>query len=319
MTRPHHPLLRARFGCALLACALLPSAALLGCAADELSEPKPPAPDTAALLAAYKTPTLALTADTVAALTSDLTSLLSLTAPLCGWSSVSDLACAEASCATPCAGLDNIFSALTATQQADADPASQSQPLLDPSDPDAALVTRRDPLALQGDGFLRVKRTCGGWGPTPVPDRAANGFIELIVGFTDDGLDRVIWGDFKQCKEMISQKPLYIDGAVSLTFTDPATFASLANGLADLQLIIQLDARDLRVDGRSLQGSFDFSIMPSRGLIEVKLDAGPEHLLLVADGGQIGVRAANGDWICDLSQAQCARVGSADIVGVTLP
>ncbi|HEY4160142.1 MAG TPA: hypothetical protein VGM29_18645, partial [Polyangiaceae bacterium] len=72
------------------------------------------------------------------------------------------------------------------------------------------VATRREEL-LTDQGYMQVTRICNGWGPTPIPD-PSNGNMQLTVGFSDDTVDAVVWGDFTLCRYLVDDSEIQIAG-----------------------------------------------------------------------------------------------------------
>lgn len=292
---------------------LVLAAGSFGCAANELSEPKPDAPDTAATVQPYvQGATLPLNAEVVGAVVERLRGILVLAQPLCGWDSVQDLVCTGDTCSGQPASCAGFSAALAGVKAAGKDDEETQQQTLGA---DSGLEVQRLALDIAGTGFMRVKRTCNGWGAEPVADRDANGYVDLVVGFTDNGLDRVIWGDFHGCKYLVNGQQLFIEGAVTLTFSDPVNFKTFD----DLKFVVGLEAENLSFNDQVFTGNFDFALLISSGVVEIKIDVADKHLLLVVSGSQVILRAENGDWVCDLSAATCTNADTGAVLGVNLP
>src|SRR5262249_29531759 len=113
-------------------------------------------------------------------------------------------------------------------------------------------------IVLQGDGFARITHICSGFGrPAPPIDKAANGYLELVVGFNQDGLDPVVSGTATGCKEQPSTSQLLASGQLGMFVGDRATAAQL---LAN-PVLVQLASFSFAVDGVPIvDGGFDFQL-----------------------------------------------------------
>jgi hypothetical protein len=174
-------------------------------------------------------------------------------------------------------------------------------------------------IVLEGEGFARITRICSGHGtPAPPVDRDANGVLELTAGYTEDGLDPVIFGGAAACKEQLGGKQLVIDGGIALYVGDNLKLADLPAS----PVLFQLDGFALSVDGTErLAGGFDFQVCRGDtsscvpGNFELLLGLPGERTLVLfidlADKSG-GFRAANGRWDCDFLAGTC-QMGGATI------
>jgi hypothetical protein len=168
---------------------------------------------------------------------------------------------------------------------------------------DAPAAAKREPrtrlLAFEGSGFVRATRICAGWTTPPVPDRARNGFIELVVGFTDDHLDPVLFGTFEDCRYLAGGQRVFLtegraeQPALAVHVGD----AESADDLSSEALTFDVDLRgtvgsdDLRID-------FDFRVRPN-GEVEFRVPAQGDSLVVVTEGGvPRRIRAKNGEFRC---------------------
>src|SRR5262245_53839146 len=75
----------------------------------------------------------------------------------------------------------------------------------------------KQPVELSGEGYARIERICSGYGePLPPVDKAANGYLQLTVGYTQEGLDSVVYGGAFACAEQVGTKRLGFAGEVNL-------------------------------------------------------------------------------------------------------
>src|SRR5688572_16366463 len=83
-------------------------------------------------------------------------------------------------------------------------------------------------IVLEGEGTARVERICTGFGdPEPPVDKDANGFIELTAGYSNDGLDPVVFGGATACQEQVAGARLQVSGDVNL-------FVGVGTGITEL-------------------------------------------------------------------------------------
>jgi hypothetical protein len=154
--------------------------------------------------------------------------------------------------------------------------------------------------AFTGDGFARATRICNGWTDPPVPDRAANGFMEFVIGFTDSELDPVVFGTLSDCR--------YLAGRLEAEFTaGNDSGRALAIHLGDTEQVDDFGSDPLtfdidlegNVDGSELTLDFDFRVRPEGGL-EFLVWIDEESLVVLTSANQpVGVRARNGEFACD--------------------
>ena len=174
-------------------------------------------------------------------------------------------------------------------------------------------------VVLEGEGFARITRICTGHGTPPPPvDKAANGFLQLTAGYSEEGLDPVIFGGAEACKEQIGAKRFGIDGDLALYVGDNLKLADLPAS----PILFQLAGFTLWIDDvEALSGGFDFQVCRGEGgscvpgHFEVLLGLPGERTLvlfidLATKAG--GFRAANGRWDCDFAGGTC-RNGAASV------
>jgi hypothetical protein len=170
----------------------------------------------------------------------------------------------------------------------------------------------RMPVDFTGDGFARVERICTGHGdPSPPVDKDANGFLQLTVGYTEDGIDPVIFGGAFTCAEQIADRRMELAGAIdlyvgnALKLSDVPTTPVLFR-LSDFAFTVN--------DVELVSGGFDFQVC--RGTASRCVAGYVEMLLALPEGGTIvffinsatgagGFRAANGIWTCAFRDGMC--------------
>lgn len=169
------------------------------------------------------------------------------------------------------------------------------------------------PIALEGEGFARVQRICTGFGAPPPPiDKAANGFLELTVGYSDDGLDSVVFGGAIDCKEEVSGVRMNVAGDVHLFVGEGTQIADLAA----TTFVFELESFTFEANDTPLiSGGFDFEVCRGEATTCV-----PGHfgmLLTLGSGTTLvafidlvtktgGFRAANGVWTCNFLTGECS-------------
>ena len=274
---------------------LLVAIALLGCE-EEIPVEKPPPPDMSALAAAYDNPTATISAETMPDIAQALSQYIGINGLLCGWQDVSDMACDGDGC-MPCDGLQVLLDLLERLEEVQQ--TEQSELIVE-----GDLAQTQQPLVIggvniAGEGFMRVRYICPGWGQQPVADEAANGRLELIIGFTDAGFDPVMWGTFFACRARFSGSDFYVDGALSASTGKTFFFEDMD----DLTFLVEI-VGDVRMDGQTHVGTIDMRLSTT-GEAELRLPVGDENAIFFARSNVYGFRAANGEWTCDMAQLTC--------------
>lgn len=159
---------------------------------------------------------------------------------------------------------------------------------------------------IEGDGYLEVTRICNGWGAEPEPD-PENGTIALVVGFTEAGIDPVIWGDAADCEYRLGDARVRIDAGgveddwdVRLWVGDSITFESFGES----PIIIDVDLA-AAIDDVADVADFDFQVDPATGAIEVRVEAGGGFVAVSVAGETWRIRASNGEFDCDPVDETC--------------
>jgi hypothetical protein len=253
---------------------------------------KPPAPNMQAVLDAYAMPTASLGADTLPALLA---------------------AVGDRTIAVDALQLDprviEAARAGIAQVQADATAHAQPQALVDSRTGARAAAQA---LTVEGDGYLVVTRICDGWGPLPVPD-LANGFMELTVGFTERGVDPVVWGAVSLCRYRVGEHQVQIDGVeADPRLGDVRVFVGNDVALETFgafpdPVVVDLAAQ-VFVDGREFAGRLSFRIDVLTRAFEVLVPLGAGHVVATVApdrSSAVQVRAQNGTFTCDLAAMRC--------------
>ena len=237
-----------------------------GCA-EQMPEPKPVAPDLSALLASYQNPTLTLDQQTM---------------PL-----VADGMAPVAAMVDKARALVPAIQAVLEQSAAEATkPSSLQRP------PSLA------PQAITGEGFAVVDRICPGWedaGPNP-----ANGYLHLTVGFTEQGIDPVVWGTAEACKLGINGSGATLSGSVQLSLGN-ASVKPEAVLSTPLLLQVQLE---LTIGESTESIATDFRVDPA-GALEYRVFVGELAAVYWDQVTERGYRAANGRFTCDFDLKQC--------------
>jgi hypothetical protein len=267
--------------------------------ADDLPD-KPEAPDMSALVAAYASPTATFDQPTADALIDRIGQRLAL---------VDRLEALEGFLA------DALAPAIEEGAGGDDDEGGAS-----------ARRVGRASFTIEGEGFLQIRHICRGFGATPPPvDAAENGLLTATVGFTEAGLDPVLWGTFEDCESVVADAEVLLDGGVNLYLGENLQIG----GFGDAPILFELTAR-VTIDGEAVaEPRLDFQICPSSA---TSCPAGTLELLFETTGGQTltffvapgrttgGFRAVNGQWDCgfDEAGATCSQDGADPVVLVGL-
>jgi len=176
----------------------------------------------------------------------------------------------------------------------------------------------RRAIVLEGEGVARIQRICTGFGdPAPPIDKDANGFLDLTVGYSNDGLDSVVFGGAIDCKEEISGKQMQVAGDVHLFVGEGTDIGDLTS----TTFLFELANFEFDVNGTNLiSGGFDFEVC--RGETTACVPGHVGVLLALGDGTTLvffidlttktgGFRAADGVWTCDFTNDVCTNESGA--------
>jgi hypothetical protein len=174
-------------------------------------------------------------------------------------------------------------------------------------------------LTVAGEGYLVVTRICDGWGVVPIAD-FANGTMQLTVGFTEQGVDPVLWGSLALCKYRLNERFVQLDGRAldrsrgdvrvyignNVTTTTFGTFVE--------PILVELEAQVI-LDGMEVAGLLSFQIdVNTRALaMLVPLASGNVIVSLDAARSSAVVRAGNGTFACDLAAQRCTAPDGSSI------
>ena len=190
-------------------------------------------------------------------------------------------------------------------------------------EPQARLAPGRAPIVLEGEGFAKVTRVCSGHGAPPPPvDKDANGFVELTVGYTQQGLDPVVFGNAVGCKEQLAGSALDLAGEVHLFIGNNLQ----VDQLPDTPIMFELAGFSLAADGTPVLSETGFDFQVCRGAATTCVPGSFELLIgLPGDASLVffidlatksgGFRAANGKWECDFVAGTC----SDGVTTITIP
>ena len=252
----------------------------LSCA-DPVAVEKPAAPDMSSTIRAFESPDAPLNRGTLTEALEDFSAQLDILGAL---------------------GVEELVIDLIALSL-DADEASAEQ----------GLRTTRQGLELSGEGFLRINRICPGHEGSDVPD-AANGVMDFVVPFTDQGLDPVLWGNFTGCKYLSGEQSVVLSKGTGAKIGDIRLFVgeSLQFGsFGQSDIIFELDVQ-FSLEGQPSQSStIEFKLLLDGGL-EIRLPVDEGDLVASLTGDVLGFRAGNGVWACRLGEKVCEETTSGD-------
>jgi hypothetical protein len=252
-----------------------------------------------AIIALYSEPTAQLTEATIHALQAELGERLSTLEEVCGWSEVAvrnDCA-AEMSCG-PCRGvtpMQQTFEAVSDDSNGSDDVRGWIRGL---------------------DGFMRVTRICPGWTEQPTRE-ASNGYTELAIGFTKEGLDPIFGGQIVGCRFLLGSVRATLEGDLNFAFEERFRFGELPR----LDPIVQIRGR-LTSERNETAIDANFRVSAVRGAdlslgFEVA-DAGTMVATVGSSG--LGVQAENGRFSCELIPPDHVELSCEDVeTGETVP
>jgi hypothetical protein len=177
----------------------------------------------------------------------------------------------------------------------------------------------RQALTVAGEGYLVVTRICDGWGVMPIPD-FANGTMQLTVGFTEQGVDPVLWGSLAQCKYRLNEHLVQLDGR-SLDRSRGDVRVYIGNNVTTMMfgtfvepILVELEAQVI-LDGMEVAGLLSFQIdVNTRELaMLVPLESGNVIVSFDAARASTEVRASNGTFACDLPAQRCTAPDGSSI------
>ncbi len=273
----------------------LAAALVVAAACTKVDIDKPTPPDVSDLVAAYAEPTGAFTDSNGGEVVGTLDERLVAGSVLCGWDPAADLLCAgEPEC--PLAGCLGIEDGVEALEEAFGIAGSDAGPAEDAAPPRAA------DIVLRGRGFVRLHRICPGAGPEPVADERANGALDLVVGFSDRGLDPVVWGTAERCL-VPALVPVRFESEIVLVFGDGPW-----NPARGISFLFRMTGEaDLGDGGGGLEVASDFGLdLDQRELTVAVTIADGSRFVFFARPGATGFLAANGEWTCDFGARTCA-------------
>ncbi|HVJ17278.1 MAG TPA: hypothetical protein VM686_17735 [Polyangiaceae bacterium] len=160
--------------------------------------------------------------------------------------------------------------------------------LLDLVQDTAGAVANAGIEATDGDGYLETTRTCAG-----------NGRLELTVGFSEQGIDAVAWGQAIACEYLIDGRSILlygpsgaVAGDVRLSFGEVVAFDRVARQ----PVLLDLDTT-AEVDGLPGPADLDFRVDPRAATLELRIPVDDGDVIVVSENERLSrVRARNGDF-----------------------
>jgi hypothetical protein len=258
-----------------------------GCSGERVSEaPKPIAPDMSALTNSYEAPSGTLNAEAIRGAVDFVDRNLAEIATL--------------------GAEQQLLDALKQALQAENPSEMQSR---------GSIGTTRQALTLEGEGFLRITRVCNGHTSTPVADKENNGFFVFTVGFTDAGVDPVVWGNFFACSYLAGTTRVKLDRGLA---DDGDIRLFIGRNLAVERVGLEPVIVDLNVtatiDDATVDVRLDFRIDPENETFELRVPSMTGDLIAVASSeALVGIRAKNGNFVCDLGMRTCTAFDGESI------
>ncbi len=171
-----------------------------------------------------------------------------------------------------------------------------------------AIGTRRQALAIEGDGWLRATRICNGWGTEPAPD-PDNGTIVLTASFSESGPDPTLWGSANACKYRVADVEALLDSGDSADGGDLRLWIGEGLGWRDLgtqPILFDLNVHaELQASPLPLQIDFRLDLAAERVELRIAVAGGGDVVVVMGGGEIVGVRAANGLFSCDPVNRTC--------------
>jgi len=135
-------------------------------------------------------------------------------------------------------------------------------------------------FGIDAAGFVELERECTG-----------DGELNLILTFSEAGIDPVVWGTADDCRERIGDFDVALSGTVAVDWTARLLLVEGA---------VEVDGAD------AIEGDFDMRATESKLEFRQQLADGT-HWVIAADPAGFSVRAANGTWQCVLAEGDCRQ------------
>lgn len=159
--------------------------------------------------------------------------------------------------------------------------------------------SEREPLRVTGSGYLEVTRICPGFDPDQGPDDA-NGSMRLTVGFTEQGVDPVVWGTLRACRFAVAGQELTLWGDLQVHVGENLQFDTFGEAPVLVRIAGEIDTGGVR-EGIDV----DFRVLPD-ATTEYRLALGDGHVIYWERVTERGLRAANGNFSCDFEARRCS-------------
>jgi hypothetical protein len=184
---------------------------------------------------------------------------------------------------------------------------------------DGEVAVSSQALTIAGEGFLVVTRICDGWDVVPIPN-LVNGTMSLTVGFTEQGVDPVMWGSLALCKYRLNEHFVQLDGRSfdrsrgdvrvyignNVTTTTFGTFVE--------PVLVELEAQVI-LDGVEVAGLLSFQIDVSTRALAMLVPLASGNVIVSLDATRVSavVRAGNGTFTCDFAAQRCTAPDGSSI------
>lgn len=174
-------------------------------------------------------------------------------------------------------------------------------------------------LTVAGEGYLVVTRICDGWDVMPVPN-LANGTMQLTVGFTERGVDPVMWGSLALCKYRLNERFVQLDGrSFDRSRGDVRVYignnvTTMAFGTFVEPILVELEAQVI-LDGTEVAGLLSFQIDVNTRALSMLVPLASGNVIVSLDAARVStvVRAGNGMFTCDLAAQRCTAPDGSSI------
>lgn len=175
-------------------------------------------------------------------------------------------------------------------------------------------------LTVAGEGYLVVTRICDGWDVVPIAN-LANGTMALTVGFTEQGVDPVMWGSLALCKYRLNEHFVQLDGRsldrsrgdVRVYIGNNVTTATFGTFVEPI--LVELEAQVI-LDGAEVAGLLSFQIDVNTRAVAVLVPLATGNVIVSLDAARsvsTVVRAGNGTFTCDLAAQRCTAPDGSSI------
>jgi hypothetical protein len=166
-------------------------------------------------------------------------------------------------------------------------------------------------LTVAGEGYLVATRICDGWDVVPIAN-LTNGTMELIVGFTERGVDPVLWGSLALCKYRLNERFVQLDGR-SFDRSRGDVRVYIGNNVTTMTfgtfvepVLVELEAQVI-LDGMEVAGLLSFQIDVNTRALALLVPLATGNVIVSLDAARVStvVRAGNGIFTCDLVAQRC--------------